>query len=61
MRLDPPVCDGYLHWGNCRICYNMLDAQDDDHEDDVNFLDCDNGQGFCHKWYDILVAPAADI
>ena len=23
---DPPACDGYLHPGNCRICYDTLAA-----------------------------------
>ena len=45
VRLDPPVCDGYLHWGNCRICYDMLDAHNDDHDDDVNFDNCDDHDG----------------
>ena len=63
VRLDPPVCDGYLHWGNCRICYDMLDAHNDDHDDDVNFDNCDDqdGQGEHHNCCDTLIAPAASI
>ena len=45
VRLDPPVGDGYLHWGNCRICYDMLDAHNYDHDDDVNFDNCDDHSG----------------
>ena len=44
VRLDPPVCDGYLHWGNCRICYVMLAAYNDDFNFD-NEGD-DDGQGW---------------
>ena len=27
---DPPACDGYLHPGNCRICYDTLAAFNDE-------------------------------
>ena len=52
VRLDPPVGDGYLHWGNCRICYDMLDAYNDDDDVDSNNGDVDNGQDNCNSCYD---------